>query len=148
MQDEESSLLSPERKIESPSIREVFKKIWDCAFLVFFVFFVTLSLFPGVTSLIKGSSNKISNSWFQLILVVRLLFFVSLLLFGLLFYCLFYDCFFNILWYFFFFCSDVIYDWRPNRKNASKLDHLSLTKIFVDRYSFSSRLFPTLYPLY
>lgn len=48
---------------------DIFRKVWIQAFNVFFVFFVTLSLFPGVTSLIR-SFGKLNEAWFQIILIV------------------------------------------------------------------------------
>jgi len=56
------------KKIEAPSAKVVFKKIWPEAAIVWSVFFVTLGLFPGITSQIQSNSN-LANDWFGIILV-------------------------------------------------------------------------------
>jgi equilibrative nucleoside transporter 1/2/3 len=58
-----------------PKIIDVFRTIWKHALTVFFVFFVTLSLFPGMTSLIKKSSTKLNQDWFQIILIALFMIF-------------------------------------------------------------------------
>jgi len=52
-----------ERHVERPSIQSVFKKVALQAFSVWSVFFVTLSLFPGMTSVIPS----FGNTWFPVI---------------------------------------------------------------------------------
>lgn len=80
-----------------PTVGSVFKKVWLQAFTVWLVFFVTLSLFPGVVTMIKpypdadslvslssgSSSSFIDNSstvdfltdWFSLILITLFMIF-------------------------------------------------------------------------
>lgn len=48
---------------------EVFKMIKLEAFLVFYVFFVTLSFFPGITSLIKVTDAPIDSGWFAVLMI-------------------------------------------------------------------------------
>jgi len=49
--------------------RVIFRKIWKEAFFAWGVFFVSLSLFPGITSNIKTTSKSIGEDWFGIILV-------------------------------------------------------------------------------
>ncbi|KYQ93369.1 equilibrative nucleoside transporter (ENT) family protein [Tieghemostelium lacteum] len=53
------------------SIKELMKKIWREALVVFTIFFTTLSLFPGITSLVQNTGdNKMSQDWFQILFVL------------------------------------------------------------------------------
>jgi hypothetical protein len=54
------------------SIMKVFGKMWRESAVVFSVFFVTLSLFPGIISLIDTTthSSNFSQAWFQIVLIV------------------------------------------------------------------------------
>jgi equilibrative nucleoside transporter 1/2/3 len=55
-----------------PTVVGVFKKLWKHAVTVFFVFFITLSLFPGLTGSIPTSNpdSQMAVEWFQIIMVV------------------------------------------------------------------------------
>jgi len=89
--------LSSNRPKQSPTVGSVFKKVWLQAFTVWLVFFVTLSLFPGVVTMVKpypdndsyvslssdSDSSFISSSsvedfltqWFSLILITLFMIF-------------------------------------------------------------------------
>mmetsp|Transcript_10058 Transcript_10058/g.12513 ORF Transcript_10058/g.12513 Transcript_10058/m.12513 type:complete len:191 (-) Transcript_10058:7-579(-) len=57
-----SLLIKQNNKI---SLITLFKLVWQCELSIFFNYFVTLSLFPGVISLMKW--NLGSNAWFAII---------------------------------------------------------------------------------
>ena len=61
-----SLLYSPQ---PTASVVEVFRKIIPQASAAFLVFFVTLSIFPGVTSLVQSKGNL--GDWFQIIMTVK-----------------------------------------------------------------------------
>ncbi|EFA78047.1 equilibrative nucleoside transporter family protein [Heterostelium album PN500] len=52
------------------SIKVLLRKVWREAFVVFIVFFTTLSLFPGVTGLVQTINSSLGNDWFQIIFVL------------------------------------------------------------------------------
>eukprot|EP01133_Synstelium_polycarpum_P009726 gene9726-11356_t len=52
------------------SIISLFKRVWKEAFVVFTIFFTTLSLFPGITSLVVNIHTNLSQDWFQIIFVL------------------------------------------------------------------------------
>ena len=56
-----------ELRLQKASIKTIFKKIWKHALTAFFTYFVTLSLFPGLTSLIHPNELK---DWFYISLSV------------------------------------------------------------------------------
>jgi len=60
-------LLQTEARQQTTTATIVLKKIWREALMAFLVFFVTLSLFPGITSEIK--SKSLTEDWFQIILI-------------------------------------------------------------------------------
>jgi hypothetical protein len=61
-------------RTKQPRTVAIFKRIWKHALSVFWVFFVTLSLFPGITGEIVASDHQsdFANNWFQIIMVVCL----------------------------------------------------------------------------
>lgn len=69
--EEESALLKEEETLQHPvSALAVQKKIWIPSVCVFLVFFISLSLFPGMTySICKDPSSKFSQEWFGVILI-------------------------------------------------------------------------------
>jgi len=66
--EEQNPLLDESEHIQ-PTFKEVFRKLWMDAGTVFSVFFVTLSLFPGITGLIPNTIHTISTDWFQIIML-------------------------------------------------------------------------------
>lgn len=70
--EEEESLLHD--KLPQVKYGVVLKKIWKEALMVFFVFFVTLSLFPGVSLLATPSLGPNFTPWFAITMVVSLQF--------------------------------------------------------------------------
>jgi len=56
-------------EVQPVSVRIVFKKVWKEALTVWAVFFSTLALFPGITSLIAPNSHSIDADWFGIVLV-------------------------------------------------------------------------------
>jgi len=55
-QDSDDDIVLPIKTLKVDYL-EIFGKIWDLAFAVFFIFFVTLSLFPSITSLITSVND-------------------------------------------------------------------------------------------
>ncbi|KAL6046313.1 Equilibrative nucleoside transporter 1 [Balamuthia mandrillaris] len=53
----------------------IFKKIWKEALLVMLVFFITLSLFPGITLKIQTTSSGLGKDWFAILMVFNFQFF-------------------------------------------------------------------------
>jgi equilibrative nucleoside transporter 1/2/3 len=53
---------------------EVARKVWKEATVVWAAFFVTLSLFPGLTSLIQPTSKALSADWFGILFVATFTF--------------------------------------------------------------------------
>ncbi|KAH3757912.1 equilibrative nucleoside transporter [Pelomyxa schiedti] len=51
-----------------PKLSAVFRKSLSCAAMIFTVFFVTLAVFPGVTTLIPSSNDNLGD-WFPVIMI-------------------------------------------------------------------------------
>src|SRR5689334_9302999 len=59
---------SPEEEKPTPII-EIFKKVWAEALLVALNFWITLALFPGITSQLTSTSEALNKgAWFPIIL--------------------------------------------------------------------------------
>lgn len=77
----ETDTLVPREPLKQASVWTVFKKIFPDALSVFFVFFVTLALYPGVTSLIVPVHNPgWLGDWYQIILIVSFFLLDSMLI--------------------------------------------------------------------
>jgi len=61
--EEGSGLLAPPEQ-QPVSMFGVFKKVWKQAFNVWIVFFVSLALFPGISSKITTQDHLVSDDWF------------------------------------------------------------------------------------
>jgi len=66
---EEQNPLLEDLVVETASIKTVFKKLWIEALIVFGVFVVTLALFPGITGMVPSTLTKLSNDWFQVLMI-------------------------------------------------------------------------------
>jgi len=49
------------------SFTVIIRKIWREGFSIFATFFVTLSLFPGITSLVQSNNDNLSPDWFSIL---------------------------------------------------------------------------------
>jgi equilibrative nucleoside transporter 1/2/3 len=52
---------------QEATIAGIIRKIWKEALAIIISFFVTLSLFPGITSLVKSNSNLLKPDWFSIL---------------------------------------------------------------------------------
>ncbi|EGG23198.1 equilibrative nucleoside transporter family protein [Cavenderia fasciculata] len=48
-------------------MKQLLRKVWREAFVVFTVFFTTLSLFPGITGLVENINSGLSSDWFGIL---------------------------------------------------------------------------------
>eukprot|EP01106_Pelomyxa_sp_JSP_P015207 TRINITY_DN5120_c0_g1_i1.p2 TRINITY_DN5120_c0_g1~~TRINITY_DN5120_c0_g1_i1.p2 ORF type:complete len:260 (+),score=94.34 TRINITY_DN5120_c0_g1_i1:29-781(+) len=67
-EDSKDADVTPDAKGRKPSVSLVWRRIWREGCVVWTVFFVTLSLFPGITTLIPSSSDKLGD-WFAVIMI-------------------------------------------------------------------------------
>lgn len=58
-------------RVGPASARVVLSKLWPQALCAFGVFFVTLTLFPGVTASIKPSGKLLGQGWFTVLLIAE-----------------------------------------------------------------------------
>lgn len=66
---EKESLINGPKHTPEARYRNVIKKIWVQGMNAFFCFFVSLSLFPGLTYKIPPSTPKLDNGWIGILLV-------------------------------------------------------------------------------